>query len=56
MSHRNTVNFLGMQPKENYLIWREKNGFFTAMEKSGQLHTWAMASGKHLFEQNIMQK
>jgi hypothetical protein len=29
--HRNTINFLGMLPKNNYFIWREVNGVFTAL-------------------------
>jgi len=29
--HRNTINLLGLGPKSEYLIWREKNGFFTAL-------------------------
>jgi hypothetical protein len=39
-----------MHPKNHYLIWREKNGFFTALQKDGTLHTWSMLTGKHLFE------
>ena len=39
-----------MDSKENYVIWREKNGFFSAVSKEGEIHTWAMSSGKHLFE------
>ena len=50
LSHRNTINFLGMQPKKHYLIWREKNGFFTALQNTGELHTWSMLTGSHLFE------
>jgi hypothetical protein len=49
-SHRNTINFLGMLPKNQYLIWREKNGFFTALQNTGELHTWSMLTGSHLFE------
>jgi hypothetical protein len=33
--HRNTINFIGMGSKKDYLIWREKNGFFTALHKTG---------------------
>lgn len=33
--HRNTINFLGMQPKQNYLIWRETGGIFTALDTKG---------------------
>ena len=43
------MEFLGMDAKENYVIWREKNGFFSAVSKTGEIHTWSMASGKHLY-------
>lgn len=33
--HRNTINFLGMGEKKDYLIWREKDGFFTGLHNSG---------------------
>ena len=46
--HRNTINFLGMGKKEEYLIWRESDGFFTALHKSGQLRIWTIGSGKFL--------
>lgn len=49
-SHRNCMEFLGMDAKENYVIWREKNGFFSAVNLEGEIHTWGMASGKHLYE------
>lgn len=39
-----------MENKLNYLIWREKNGFFSALDVDGEMHTWSMASGKHLYE------
>jgi len=44
--HRNTINFLGMQSKANYLIWRETNGIFTALDKEGHLHAWSIDTGK----------
>lgn len=46
--HRNTINFIGMGIKEEYLIWREKNGFFTGLHKSGELRIWSLASGKFI--------
>jgi hypothetical protein len=39
-----------MHPKKNYLVWREKNGFFTALKDTGELHTWSMITGRHMFE------
>ena len=47
--HRNTFNFLGMGIKQDYLIWRESNGFFTAMNRSGILQTWSVCTGKLLY-------
>ena len=43
-----------MENKLNYLIWREKNGFFSALDVDGEMHTWSMASGRHLYEQNFV--
>jgi hypothetical protein len=45
--HRNTINFLGMQAKQNYLIWREVNGDFTALDaKTTEVKAWSIATGK----------
>ena len=44
--HRNTINFLGMQPKQNYLIWRETAGVFTALDTEGRLQAWVIGTGK----------
>jgi hypothetical protein len=46
--HRNTINFLGMQPKYNYLIWREVNGIFTALDKQGEVRAWVIGTGKSI--------
>lgn len=46
--HRNTINFLGMGDKSEYLIWREKDGFFTGLHRSGQLRVWSVGSGKFI--------
>ena len=42
-----------MNEKSKYLIWREKNGFFSALHEDGHLHTWSVLSGEHLFEKLI---
>lgn len=44
--HRNTINFLGMKPKNSYLIWREVNGVFSALNKTGVIDAWVIATGK----------
>ena len=48
-AHRNTINFLGMGIRQDYLIWREKNGFFTCLSTEGVLRTWSIATGKLLY-------
>mmetsp|Transcript_8563 Transcript_8563/g.10590 ORF Transcript_8563/g.10590 Transcript_8563/m.10590 type:complete len:112 (+) Transcript_8563:953-1288(+) len=38
-----------MQKKHEYLIWREKRGFFTALDRRGALSTWSNLTGKLLY-------
>jgi len=40
-----------MRPKKHYLIWRQKNGFFCALDNKGTLSTWSMATGDLLYQQ-----
>lgn len=40
---------MGMKAKKLYLIWREKNGFFSALDIYGQLTTWSMVTGDVLY-------
>jgi len=47
--HLNHVNCVGMAQKHEYLMWRQKNGFFTALDKQGELLTWSLLSGKLLY-------
>ena len=43
-----------MRCKEDYLIYREKNGLFTALcKKDITLKTWSLATGKLLYETNL---
>ena len=44
--HRNTINLMGVSQKDEYLIWREKGGFFSAMNRLGEIQTWSLASGQ----------
>jgi hypothetical protein len=37
-----------MGDKKDYLIWRESDGFFTALHNSGQLRIWSIGSGKFI--------
>lgn len=45
----NMINFIGMRNKQHYLMWREKKGFFTAMNINGGFYTWSILSGKLLY-------
>ena len=47
--HLNLINCVGMGQKHEYLIWREKNGFFTALDKRSNLLTWSLITGKLLY-------
>ena len=49
LPHLNIVNCIGMKNKHNYAVWREKNGFFTALDKTGDLITWSLLTGKLLY-------
>ena len=50
--HLNLINCIGMGQKHEYLMWREKNGFFTALDKKGKLLTWSLISGKLLYNED----
>ena len=49
--HLNKINCVGMSYKQDYLIWREKNGFFTALDKRSNLLTWSLINGKLLYSE-----
>lgn len=38
-----------MGQKYDYLAWREKKGFFTALDKQGDILTWSLLTGKLMF-------
>ena len=50
--HLNLLNMVGMGAKNEYLVWRQKNGFFTALDKQGELLTWSLVSGKLLYAES----
>ena len=51
--HRNTLKFLGMKSKGNYITWRAKNGFFSALDIKGKLITWSMVTGNMLYNKEV---
>jgi len=47
----NVLNCVGMGLKHEYLIWRQNDGFFTALDRKSNLHTWSTISGKMLYSE-----
>lgn len=47
--HQNLIQCVGMGQKYDYLAWREKKGFFTALDKQGDILTWSLLTGKLMF-------
>ena len=37
-----------MDKPDDYLIWREKDGFFSALHKDNALRVWAIGYGKFI--------
>ena len=48
LPHRNTIKFFGMGNKSDYVIWRQQDGCFTALDKSLRITTWSTVTGKIL--------
>ena len=46
LPHRNTIKFYGMGKKSDYLIWREQNGTFSALDRKLRMTTWSTVNGK----------
>ena len=38
-----------MKNKHDYVVWRENKGFFTALDRNGQLATWSLLTGDMLY-------
>lgn len=50
--HLNLINFIGMDLKREYVAWREQKGFFTALDRRGEIRTWSLASGKLMYTES----
>ena len=48
LAHRNTINFFGIRPKSDYLVWYHdtEKGEFCAVDKTGLLTVWDTVTGK----------
>ena len=52
--HFNTLSMIGMEKKNEYLIWRKSiDGFFTALDKHGDMYTWSYSNGKILYKNSL---
>ena len=49
--HLNLIQCIGMDHKLAYKIWREKNGFFSALDRHSNLLTWSNRTGKLLYSE-----
>jgi len=47
VAHRNVINFFGMRPRKDYMVWHhnKKSGEFSAIENSGLLIKWSTTTG-----------
>ena len=53
--HINLIKCIGMGQKADYVIWRERNGFFSALDRHSNLKTWSLISGKLLYSEEQKQ-
>ena len=52
--HFNTLSMVGMETKHEYYIWRKSiDGFFTALDKHGDMYTWSYSNGKMLYKNSL---
>ena len=52
-AHLNMINCIGMEQKNCYLTWREKNGFFSALNLQGVVTTWSLINGQFLYTEDF---
>lgn len=44
--HLNSYGLVGISHKKDYVLWRETKGYFTALNRYGNLLTWSLGTGK----------
>lgn len=44
--HRNTINFIGMQKRDNYVGFKKDLDILIALDKHNRLTTWSACTGK----------
>ena len=56
LPHRNTIKFFGMGNKSDYLVWRQQDGTFSALDKKNLFVTmWSTVTGKIIKTESIDQ-
>lgn len=53
LPHRNTIKFFGMGDKKDYLIWRQQEGTFTALDKRLDITMWSTVTGKIIKQKSM---
>lgn len=53
--HRNSIFFMGMGERDDYLVTRVIDDKFIALDRRNNLTTWSTLTGKVLFETNIQE-
>jgi hypothetical protein len=51
--HRNVINFIGMDKRENYVACKKLKDKFIALDKSNRLTTWGLLTGKFISQHKL---
>jgi hypothetical protein len=51
--HRNTINFIGMEKRTNYMATRVIDDKFITLDRKNHLRTWGVLNGKIRMEWNL---
>ena len=51
--HLNTYGLIGIGHKQEYVIWRETKGYFSAFNQYGDLLTWSLGTGKLILSESF---
>jgi hypothetical protein len=50
--HRNVIGFIGMKPREEYIIFKKVRDRLIALDKKGRITIWSVLTGKVLEDRN----
>lgn len=51
--HRNVINFMGMDTRDQYLCNKKIKNLFVALDKRNFLYTWNILTGKLIHKQKV---